>query len=679
LESIADVSQDLSLSSDNDVNIIEKSNSKSNIDNSKSDVENVSDSVIAIADGDLKYDESSINKGCLLKNNEDYGDYVNLGSSSEEVIGGSNSIELRDKDTGGSDVINVAVGSNVTIEANMPYDYYYLQLSEDSSFSSKSNIGTYYTGNTTWHDLTTYTFENEGTYYLRLYNTYDRYDKYSNVLTYVVAPPKSVTDLMIYEKSNEDENKLVFKDSDSITLNITNILSSSDLEDSELANLLNNNVVTYYVNGVSQGTTAVGIMGDEKTNSINLNGVGRYIINYVFDGGDDLESSKSNNLIVYLGMDADEYETYLILLDSVLTPDSNGVYYVPIMTSTTTYADIYNDTLGDNIVNYMYLAENGTVLEKARFYYDGYNVAEIEITPNGNRTLVNAGQFLQFIEAEYLDLYLVYTGNDLGLLSSMSNHLKYVVYTDTNITLNLTPAASTYSSYGLGSTILISPKVCYTFANSSSKQYENHSVEDGLVEIYVDGEKVATVNAGQTYEYVANESGTHTVTAKYLGYDIDVDGSSYRLYNLSESSSYSITVSDTSRTISLLGNGSTDLTIKPGESVNFTSTFDSAVSGYLNFYINGKYFDYKYVSSNTSSMSITFNEEDIGDNEIYVVYSSNSASNIVNVHVTYPEKTTSTTVEVTPKETTSGDTISIIPLVSCEGNDVDGGQVSYLC
>ena len=99
----------------------------------------------------------------------------------DDILKSSSTPELRDKSTGSTDVI-IKSGNEVTIEANMEYDYWSLQMSRDGSSYSMVK---YDTGHAYWYDLYTFTPES-GIYYFKVVNYYDRYGSPSNVLKYTV-------------------------------------------------------------------------------------------------------------------------------------------------------------------------------------------------------------------------------------------------------------------------------------------------------------------------------------------------------------------------------------------------------------------------------------------------------------------------------------------------------------
>ena len=115
-----------------------------------------------------------------------------LKASDDDILKSSSQAELRDKDTGSTDVV-VPAGTSVTVQASMEYDYWYLLMSRDgSSYSTVVQD----TGHVAWYDMYTFTVES-GTYYFKAINYYGRYGSPSNILTYTVGASKAETETSI--------------------------------------------------------------------------------------------------------------------------------------------------------------------------------------------------------------------------------------------------------------------------------------------------------------------------------------------------------------------------------------------------------------------------------------------------------------------------------------------------
>ena len=131
-----------------------------------------------------------------------------------------------------------------------------------------------------------------------------------------------------------------------------------------------------------------------------------------------------------------------------------------------------------------------------------------------------------------------------------------------------------------------------------------------------------------------------------------------------------------SLTITLARNG--EGLVKPGDSVGFTIKFSNAVSDNLELWIN----DYKLNDEDGSeSTSITFNESDIGSNEVFIKFLGNDdfeacESNRVIVNVVEPVETT-VTLEINTTDVLVNGKILITPkVVDSNGNNVSVGTVT---
>ena len=234
----------------------------------------------------------------------------------------------------------------------------------DGSKVSTLSTG-YFDQGQTWETAYTTSFSQTGSYKIQI--TTESGGTTSNILTYNVQPSAADTSLEIYNPSDRTTTKFIYADQNSVTLTLTNLLSADGKTASQLSSLIGSNKVTWYVDGVSKGTTNAGTTS-AVSKSFTLS-KGRHLIYATFAENTNLKGSASNFIVVYVGQEPEEYMPTIILEDSTLTPDSHGVYYVPIMQQVTAVAKIYNSTLGSDIRNYVYIA-NSEVLDTAKFYYN---------------------------------------------------------------------------------------------------------------------------------------------------------------------------------------------------------------------------------------------------------------------------------------------------------------------
>lgn len=160
-------------------------------------------------------------------------------------------------------------------------------------------------------------------------------------------------------------------------------------------------------------------------------------------------------------------------------------------------------------------------------------------------------------------IYATYNAN--GNYSSKTVKLEVMVNkipTQTSISLNK-------SKIVLGEKVLISTDV----------RNGTNSVMDGEVEIFANGTSIATVIAGQSYEFTPSADGDYIFTANYKGTE---------KYKESDSTISPTLDVLTKSHISLTANGGTDLTIAYGNDINIANIVTSNdATGNVRLLING--------------------------------------------------------------------------------------------
>ena len=612
------------------------------------------------------------NSNVALKNEKEL-----IGKSiDEDILGVEQTVTATDSEHTAS-VNTLAIGTTITVNlklaANDGFSYHYgdkvfnVYLNDElvATYSSANSGEVTYLDSSTRTAVFTHTFtESDAGQTFILKAVVPEYSGYSegisNTITYYVDPGKSETSLTI------STDKTVYADKNSVTINISNLLSASDKTASELNQLVGDNEITWYVDGTESGKSNAGTTS-EVSKSFTLSS-GRHIIKAEFSGNDDLKESTSNYLVIYVGQEQVNYTTTLTISDSVNSL-TNGVYYIDVDGNTNINAFLGNSTLGSDILDYV-VVENENVMDKAKLYVNYIQNGEISINPNGLYQTTNA---IDTSKPGVYEVYAVYEGNGLGLLPSRSNTIYYVVHDDSSISLGVDPGTSYVSSSG---------KVIITAFVEDSQE---NPIKDGIVDIYVDNTKVGTVNASCGFEYTLS-SGSHTIRGEYLGYSVTLNGNSQVIYSTSTSSSESVSISSKSNTNTLVADS---LSVTAGGSITFSSTLGTVYSSYsdsLTFNIDAvdvlSQTLSKYTSSGyTYSYTFSFDESDIGDHEVYTYYSSYSGystphavSNKIIIHV-LPKGTNTITTTVTPSvsETELGKVVYITPTLS---NSITSGKIA---
>lgn len=203
-----------------------------------------------------------------------------------------------------------------------------------------------------------------------------------------------------------------------------------------------------------------------------------------------------------------------------------------------------------------------------------------------------------------------------------------------------------------------------------------------IAEVEYPNQVVAIVNASET--------GTYTITINGKTYPIEIKEEdngvkAIALDKFAAKDSYEATiVADADSTLSnattfKVNKGSLvielamdgeDKIIKPGDRVSFTITYSDSISDNLELWIN----DYSLGGEDgSSSTSITFDESDVGKNDVFIKFLGNEnytacVSNNVTIDVVKPVKT-SVTLELSSNEIVPGKNITLIPKVVDENGD----------
>ncbi len=198
------------------------------------------------------------------------------------------------------------------------------------------------------------------------------------------------------------------------------------------------------------------------------------------------------------------------------------------------------------------------------------------------------------------------------------------------------------------------------------------SVDKGIVEFYDENNNLLgsidlNTNTSFTFTVTGEAGSSHSVWAKYIDAntvfpEVNSTKKDYKIKGI--------------LTITLTRNG--EGLVKPGDSVGFTITFSDAVSDNLELWINDSKINDEDGSASTS---ITFDETDIGLNNVFIKFLGNDefeacVSNNVTVNVVEPVETT-TTLEINTTDILADGKILITPkVVDSNGNTVTVGTVT---
>lgn len=246
----------------------------------------------------------------------------------------------------------------------------------------------------------------------------------------------------------------------------------------------------------------------------------------------------------------------------------------------------------------------------------------------------------------------------------------------------------------------------YNFEDSDGNVFYHAANETNHLTIHVESKIVNTVNISiDTVDYPnevqaivsASLPGTYTITIGTKTFNVeitenDLEGKAVSLGKFDAADEYQATiVSDDDAaltnattfavnkgtlTIELARDGENKI-VKPGETVPFTITFSDEISENLELWIN----DYSLGDEDgSSSTSITFDESDVGSNDVFIKFLGNDnynacVSNNVTITVVKPIST-SVTLDLSSNEVIPGKNITLVPMVFDENNNpVTVGEV----
>ncbi|MBQ7928720.1 MAG: Ig-like domain repeat protein, partial [Methanobrevibacter sp.] len=387
-----------------------------------------------------------------------------LKATNDDTLKSSEQGELRDKDTGSTDVV-VPAGTSVTVQASMEYDYYwYLQMSRDGS--SYSTVVTD-TGHVAWYDMYTFTVES-GTYYFKAVNYNGRYGSPSNILTYTVGAAVEETQTSIsIDPTTVAPNNLI---------TITPTVTKKGTTDA-----VTEGVVKFFYGG---GTEIGEIDLSSQTSFEYTSGFadeGTYDIYAVYQANDKYGESTSDAVSV------------LVSQDTSKTPVT-----VTVALSKTGVAPGETITITPSVKN-----NNGEdVTGVVDLYYGNDNLIASGVAIGSSYS-----HAVSETSGEY-QVYAKYLGNDdLAYAPGTSAKYVYKVKKQVQITLKASANEVTPSSYG-------STRV--TFEISCSETLP-------ALKLYLNDEEFSTVSAGSTsasISFDSSDAGSNTVYV-YLAEDED--------------------------------------------------------------------------------------------------------------------------------------------------------------
>lgn len=417
---------------------------------------------------------------------------------------------------------------------------------------------------------------------------------------------------------------------DSITI-FNNLTNASELDyftsfASQFDKIYNYSIGDY----IPSENITIYLNGDELANTIvNPNGI--YRVNYTFSGFD--KAGWYNFTARYGGNTKVQGTNTVDVLSFFIEEKAE-----PIETQTTIDLSALSTIIGKNITVIPFVSANGTAVEsgKVDIYVNGEKVTTIDLGSNY--------EFSSNISGEY------------NISASFVETEDYKGSSSDNVTVSFDKKASKTISSGETTNVEVGDEVVFTVHVYDADSFS--PIEFGVISVYENSEKIASIDVGENYTYIPNTTGFKSIYFLFEGNDE---------YNKSSGESYFFQVSPKPvGTITTLTLNASEITIgdkiliKPIVTAN-----GELISGFVNLYING------------SAVSVIINQDfeiapqEVGDCEIYAVFEGNSE-----YRGSESEKFTVVVKEL-PKETKSAKYLQDLINNAEEGSIIDLGDFAY--